>query len=117
MSKQLVSDVVMEKPEGIEVMGMNSDGHIFYGTTTGDLHHNESEELARLSINGRLLCDGRVISFNDEPVHISELRHFNEDIFNKLYLLAHNKSSAIKQGESGRIKARLAADKMDQLLN
>ena len=117
MSKQLVSDVVMEKPDGIEVMGMNSDGHLFYGTTTGDLHHNEFEELSKMSINGRLLHNGKVISFDDEPVHISELRHFNEDIFNKLYLLAHNKFNAIKQGESGRIKARLAADKMDQLLN
>ena len=117
MSKQLISDAIMENPEGIEVMGINSDGHLFYGTTTGDLHHNESEELARLSINGRLLCNGRVTSFDDESVHISELRHFNEDIFNKLYLLAHNKFNAIKQGESGRIKARLAADKMDQLLN
>ena len=117
MSKQLVSEVVIENPDGIEVMGINSDGHLFYGTTTGDLHHNESEELARLSINGRFLRDGKVVSFNDEPVHISELRHFNEEIFDKLYLLAHNKSSAIKQGESGRIKARLTADKMDQLLN
>ena len=117
MSKTLVSEVVMEDPEGIEVMGMNSDGHLFYGTTTGDLHHNEFEELSKMSINGRLLHNGRVISFNDESVHISELRHFNEEIFDKLYLLAHNKCSAIKQGESGRIKARLTADKMDQLLN
>ena len=117
MSKQLVSDVVMKNPEGIEVMGINSNGHLFYGTTTGDLHHNESEEPTRMSINGRLLCDGRITSFDDEPVHISDLRHFNEEIFDKLYLLAHNKFNAINQGESGRIKARLAADKMDQLLN
>jgi len=117
MSKTLVSKVVMENPEGIEVMGINSDGHLFYGTTTGDFHHDESEELARLSINGRLLHNGKVISFDDEPIHISELRHFNEDIFSKLYLLAHNKYNAIKQGKSGRIKARLAADKMDQLMN
>ena len=117
MSKQLATDVVMENPEGIKVMGMNSDGHLFYGTTTGNLHHNESDELAKMSINGRLLHNGKVISFDDEPIHISDLRHFNEDIFSKLYLLAHKKSSAIKQGESGRIKARIAVDKMDQLLN
>ena len=117
MSKQLVSEVVIENPDGIEVMGINSDGHLFYGTTTGDLHHNESEELARLSINGRFLRDGKVVSFNDEPVHMSELRHFNEDIFNKLYLLAHNKSNAIKQGESGLLRAKIASEKMDQLLN
>ena len=117
MSKTLVSKVVMEDPEGIEVMGVNSKGHLFYGTTTGDSHHNESEGLARLSINGRFLRDGKVVPFNDESVHINELRHFNEDVFDKLYLLAHNKFNAIKQGKSGCIKARLAADEMDQLLN
>ena len=117
MSKQLVSEVVIENPDGIEVMGINSDGHLFYGTTTGDLHHNESEELARLSINGRFLRDGKVVSFNDEPVSLSELRHFNEDTFSKLYLFALNKSNAIKQGESGLLRAKIASEKMDQLLN
>lgn len=117
MSKQLVSEVVTENPEGIEVMGINSNGHLFYGTTTGDLHHNESEELARLSINGRLLHDGKVISFNDEPVSISNLRHFNENVFSRLYLFALNKSNAIKQGESGLLRAKIASEKMEQLLN
>jgi len=115
MSKQLTAEDVLEDPAGIEVMGINSTGHLFYGATTGDLHHNDFNEVSRMSIKGHLLCDGKVIPFNDEPISISELRHLDDGIFSKLYLFAHNKSNAIKRGEIN--LARVASDKMDQLLN
>ena len=117
MSKQLITEDVLESPEGIEVMGMNPDGHLFYGATTGDLHHNESKELAGMSIKGHLLCDGRVIPFNNEPVSLSDLRHLDDNIFSKLYLFALNKSSAIRQGKDGLVRVQMVSEKMEQLLN
>ena len=117
MSKTLISKVVMEDPEGIEVMGIDASGFPFYGKTTGHMQISDSGIITTMEIKGYYISENDIVRFDRDLMPFSKLRHFDRDAFDKLIPLESEKSSCIKQVEINADRAKAASEKMRQIMD
>ena len=117
MAIRSISEDVKENPVGIKVMGIDSTGCPFYGTTIGNVRYNDSGYMVSVDVEGSLICGDEVVSFDGENMLINRLKHLDRDIFGKLYALESERSHAIKTAAVNIEKAKNAFVEMKQLLD
>lgn len=109
--KEVTSAEVLEKPNGIEVIGMNPEGYLFRGTIVEILTRTESYVVA-LRVEG-FVFDGLINVLIDERIMLRRLKHFNQDVYDRLYLLMKSHANVIEQVDYYQRKIDSYEEKID----
>ena len=115
MSKQLITEDVLESPEGIEVMGLTPSNYLFKGVTTGKVNSCGSGCIASMEVKGELFGECSLGSFTSKIV-IGRLKHFDEDLFNKMLNSMLKYTTSIKMSETAMENAESHFKELENLL-
>ena len=98
MAEQLKSVDVLINPAGIKVMGINSDGYLFHGVTTGEMTFCGRSCVSSMVVEGEVFCEYAVVPFTNKIV-TRRLKYFDCVLFNEIQTLMLDFMTALKECE------------------
>lgn len=113
--REVTSAEVLQKPDGIEVLGINPQGFLFRGTTVEILTSTDNYVVS-LRVEGTLF-DGKINVFFNDRIMLNRMRHFDQDAYNKLFTLTKNQADAIEQIDDCKDKIRSYEKEFKEILS